>query len=73
MGSFLDDLFCVMTRCLGNLLHILKAKSFRRALEKGQKPPEKAVEGLREALSTAKDNSVELPGGIMAIATQFTS
>eukprot|EP00435_Cladocopium_sp_Y103_P064750 s158_g26.t1 len=59
--------------CVGNLLHCLGSKSIRRAVERKQKPSDAAINGLKEALNAAKENSVELQAGVQALATGFTS
>jgi len=54
-------------------MHCLASKSIRRAAERGQRPSDAAINALKEALHAAKENNVELPAALQALATGFTS
>ena len=56
---------------MGNLLHCLGSKAIHRAVQKQQQPSESAMNALKESMEAARDNGVEIPAGIQALATHF--
>ncbi len=64
---------CKYLRCIGNLLHCLASKAFTRAVAKQQKPSDAALTRLRDAMQSAKDNLIEVPAAIQALATKYSA
>ena len=60
-------------RTLGSILSSLCSKAVKRSLQSKTPLTKQTVNAISSALSVAKDHTLDVPGGIQAIATYFIS
>ena len=60
-------------RSVANFMALLSSKAVQRATKSNATVPKKVADRVREALTVARDHNLDVPAGLVAIATKMTT